>query len=53
MRKPRKKIETQIVHLAIPLSIMLDVDRFQADHGYTTRTSAILELLRKALQIQD
>lgn len=42
-------IDKQIVHLNLPVSIIKEIDDYQEKNGLTTRTNAILELIRKGL----
>lgn len=43
------KIDKQIVHLNLPLSLIEEINKYQEKNGLTTRTNAILELIRKGL----
>jgi metal-responsive CopG/Arc/MetJ family transcriptional regulator len=42
-------IEKQIVHLNLPQIMIKEIDEYQIKNGLTTRTNAILELIRKGL----
>jgi metal-responsive CopG/Arc/MetJ family transcriptional regulator len=44
------KIDTQIVHLNIPKNLLKKVEDYQIKNGLTTKTSAILELIRNGLK---
>ena len=44
------KIDTQIVHLNVPKILLKEVEDYQAKKGITTKTSAILELVRRGLK---
>ena len=44
------KIDTQMVHLNIPKNLLKEVEEYQVENGLTTKTSAILELIRNGLK---
>ena len=44
------KIDTQIIHLNMPLNLLNEIEEYQLKKGITTRTSTILELIRHGLK---
>lgn len=42
--------EKERVEIRMPVTILKEVDKYQKENGIPTRTSAILELLRKGLE---
>lgn len=44
------KIDTQIVHLNVPKKLLREVDDYQVKEGLSTRTYAILELIKRGLK---
>lgn len=46
-------MEKQNVMLRFPKELLNQVDEYQKGNNITSRSSAIFELLRKALQISD
>ena len=41
--------KTERIELRIPISILQMIDKYRSDNGISTRTAAILELIRKGL----
>jgi len=44
------KIDTQIVHLNMPKKLLQEVEYYQVEEGLSTRTYAILELIKRGLE---
>lgn len=44
------KIQTQLVHMNMPENLLKEIEDYQIKNGLTTKTSAILELIRRGLK---
>ncbi len=45
----KKKVERERLEIRIPVGILEKIDKYQEENDIPTRTSAVLELIRKGL----
>jgi metal-responsive CopG/Arc/MetJ family transcriptional regulator len=50
---PKKKIETQRIDIRVPVVLLREIEKYQEHKGIANRTTAMLELVRKGLEVSD
>jgi hypothetical protein len=50
---PKKKIETQRIDILVPVVLLREIENYQEHKGIANRTTEMLELVRKGLEVSD